>query len=193
MPVSHRPQEIRFGPPVRLSLLANLLGLFIIVSLNFVTPLEFIKVQRSFIFLEGGWVMVGLLWPVALVLALLVQWLLLRPLAGLRSGLYDEGEETLTPGREKAMRRVLNLPALTALGNLLVWIIVPSLVAAYFYFFRDVKASFCLFIFFRAAMIGLIASGLSFFLLENHLREAWIPLLFPRGRLRSVPGTAKIP
>jgi adenylate cyclase len=108
-------------------------------------------------------------------------------------GLPDDGKRAITRGRERAMRRVLNLPALTALGNFLVWIITPSLVAAYFYCFRDVKAAFCLFIFFRAAMVGLIASGLSFFLLERYLRETWIPLLFPGGRLRSVPGTAKIP
>ncbi|MEW6669657.1 MAG: adenylate/guanylate cyclase domain-containing protein [Thermodesulfobacteriota bacterium] len=193
MPESRRPQEIRFGPPVRLSLMANLLGLFIIVSLNFVTPLEIIKVQRSFILEQGGWILVGLLWPVALVLALLVQWLLLRPLTDLRPGRPDGREGTATPGTERAMRRVLNLPALTALGNLLVWIVTPSLVSVYFYFFRDVKGSFCLFIFFRAAMIGLIASGLSFFFLERHLRETWIPLLFPGGRLGSVPGTVKIP
>lgn len=193
MPASHRPQEIRFGPPVKLSLLANLLGLFIIISLNFVTPLEITKVQRSFIFEQGGWILVGLLWPVALILALLVQWFLLRPLAGLRFRLSDDREDALSPGREKALRRVLNLPSLTALGNLLVWIITPSLVSVYFYFFRDVKASFCLFTFFRAAMVGLIAAGLSFFLLEKYLRERWIPQLFPGGRLGSVPGTAKIP
>jgi hypothetical protein len=73
MPPFHRTQGIRFGPPVKLSLLANLLGLFIIVTLNFVTPLEFIKLQRVFIFEQGGWILVGLLWPVVLVLALIVH------------------------------------------------------------------------------------------------------------------------
>lgn len=194
MPASSRDREIHFGPPVKLSLLANLLGLFIIVALNFVTPLEVIKVQRFFIFMEGGWILVGLLWPVALVLALLVQWFLLRPLAVLRTGFAGEwGRRALTRQEERAMRRVLNLPGLTALGNLLVWIVTPSLVAGYFYFFRDVSPFFSLFIFFRAAMIGLIAAGLSFFLLERHMRETWIPFLFPRGRLHAVPGTAKVP
>jgi class 3 adenylate cyclase len=42
-------------------------------------------------------------------------------------------------------------------------------------------------------MIGLIASGLSFFLVEGFSRKTLIPFFFPKGRLAAVPRTIKIP
>jgi len=41
-------------------------------------------------------------------------------------------------------------------------------------------------------MIGLIASTMSFFLIERHSRNCLIPLIYPQGGLTSVSGTIKI-
>ena len=41
-------------------------------------------------------------------------------------------------------------------------------------------------------MIGLIASWVSFFLIDEHCQYKLIPVFFPEGRLAAVPGTIKI-
>lgn len=41
-------------------------------------------------------------------------------------------------------------------------------------------------------MIGLIASFISFFLIDEYCRSKLIPVFFPEGRLAAVPGTRKI-
>ncbi len=95
--------------------------------------------------------------------------------------------------REKAQRRLLNLPFILALTNLVVYILAPGFMVLSFYFFRDIEPKTCLFIYFRAIMIGIIAASLSFFLIEDYSRRAFLPILFPRGRLATTPGTLKIP
>jgi len=51
---------------------------------------------------------------------------------------------------------------------------------------------YCLFLYSRAFFVGLIASGLSFLLIEYHSRRAIIPVFFPEGRLATIPNTMKV-
>jgi adenylate cyclase len=94
---------------------------------------------------------------------------------------------------EKALRRILNLPIGAAFVNLAMWGLVASGVVVYFRVYRDLSLFHALFMFFRTFMIGMVIAGLSFFLLENHLRMKWIPLFVPFGRLTAVPGAVRIP
>ena len=46
--------------------------------------------------------------------------------------------------------------------------------------------------FFRVLMVGLIASFISFFLIDDYVREKLVPVLFPEGQLAAIPGTVNI-
>jgi adenylate cyclase len=171
---------------------ANLLGFVVIATLNAFTPLEFFRMQRSFIFTQGGWKTFFLFSPLAAILILLLQYRFQHPiLRFLRSA--DSDKVTDPEIEEKAKKRLLNLPFILALINLVVYLLAPGYVVLSFYFFRNVAARTCLFIYFRTVMIGLIAASLSFFLIEDYSRRTFVPILFPKGRLAATPGTLKIP
>lgn len=176
-----------------LNILANLAGIVVIVVLNFFTPLEFFVMQRAFILHEGGWVILVFFWPLILCVGLLIQYRLLCPLRDMRGALSEGVERVPEEILRKVMRRLLNLPVVTALTTLAMWILIPALVVTLFRILWGTSVLGCLFLFFRTFMIGLIAANLVFFLLENHLRKTWVPLVFPAGKLASVPGTVRIP
>jgi adenylate cyclase len=171
---------------------ANLLGFVVIALLNSFTPLEFFRMQRDYIFTQGGWKVFFLFSPLATFLVILIQYRFQLPISRFfrhESSDPIRGSEI----REKAQRRLLNLPVILAFTNLVVYILAPGFMVLSFYFFRDIEPKTCLFIYFRAIMIGLIAASLSFFLIEDYSRRTLVPILFPRGRLAATPGTLKIP
>jgi adenylate cyclase len=171
---------------------ANLLGFVVIALLNAFTPLEFFRLQRDFIFIHGGWKAFFLFSPLATALVILLQYRFQYPI--LRFFRHEHAEPTLVSEfRDKAQRRLLNLPFILALTNLVVYLLAPGFMVLSFYFFRDIEPKICLFIYFRAIMIGLISASLSFFLIEDYSRRTLIPILFPKGRLAATPGTLKIP
>ncbi len=84
---------------------------------------------------------------------------------------------------------------LTGLGltNLITWIVLTCLFMPLMYFLIDMTIPSFFYGFFRFAMIGLIASFISFFLIDAYCRSKLIPVFFPEGRLlAAVPGTRKI-
>lgn len=171
---------------------ANLLGFVVIAILNYFTPLEFFRMQRTFIFTEGGWKMFFLFYPLVLLLVGLLQYRAQYPLLKFFSpALSDQPVNPVL--KEKARRRLLNLPLIIALMNVVVYVFVPGCMVLSFYFLQEVPAKTCLFIYFRAFMIGLITASLSFFLVEDYSRKILVPRLFPEGRLAATPRTLKIP
>jgi class 3 adenylate cyclase len=171
---------------------ANLLGFMIIAVLNLFTPLEFFRLFRTFLFLEGYWKVFFVFFPFVFCLLILLQYRVQSPIekAGV---LMSAGAGVPENLEKKAQQRLLNLPFVIVGMNLAVWIVLPALVASSFYFFLEASLKTCLFLYFRTFMIGLIASGLSFFLVEGFSRRTLIPLFFPKGRLVAVPRTIKIP
>jgi adenylate cyclase len=171
---------------------ANLLGFVVIAMLNAFTPLDFFRVQRDFILTQGGWKVFFLFSPLATILVILLQYRFHRPiLKFFRNGRSDP--TVVSEIRGKAQRRLLNLPFILALTNLIVYVLVPGFMVLSFYFFRNIEPRTCLFIYFRTIMIGLISASLSFFLIEDYSRRTFVPILFPKGRLAATPGTFKIP
>ena len=170
---------------------ANTLGLAIIAILNIFTPLEFLRLFRALLFLEGYWKVFFLFYPFVLFLVVLLQSRIQSPIER-AVVLLSTGEAIPEDLKKKAKQRLVNLPFLIVTINLAVWIILPALVTSSFHLFLDVSAKTCLFLFFRTLMIGLVASGLSFFLVEDFSRKALIPRLFPEGRLVAVPRTIKV-
>ena len=169
---------------------ANLLGFMIIATLNVVTPLEFFRSFRAFLFQEGYWKVFFLFFPLLFCLLVLVQRRVQSPIER-AAGLKLVGESVPDNLEKKAQQRLLNLPFAIVGMNLVSWIILPALVASSFYLFMEASLRICLFLYFRTFMIALIASGLSFFLVEGFSRKTFIPLFFPKGRLAAVPHTIK--
>jgi adenylate cyclase len=185
-------QKISFMGLYLRNLGSNLFGFITIIILNVFTPLSFFKIQRVFIFTEGGWASFFLFFPVLMLLIGLLQVHVQRPISNL-STLMSNGKEISAGLQEKAGQRLLNLPFIIALINLVIYIFVSTIVASAFYLFKDIPIRTCLFLFFRVFMIGLISAGVSFFVVEDHLRKTLIPLFFPRGKLTALHGTIKIP
>lgn len=185
-------QKVDFAGLYLRNIGANLLGFGTIVVLNLFTPLEFFKALRTFIFLEGHWKVFFLFYPLVLCLVTLLQYRLQAPIQKL-ANLILRNEEIPEDLDRTGRQRLVNLPFTIGLINLSMWIFVPALVVLSFYFFNDVPPITCLFVFFRTFMIGSIAAGLSFFLVEDYSRKALIPLFFPQGRLAAMPGTIKLP
>jgi HAMP domain-containing protein len=62
----------------------------------------------------------------------------------------------------------------------LMYMLIEMTVSSFFYGF------------FRLVMIGLIASFISFFLIDEYCRDNLIPVFFPAGQLAAVQGTLKV-
>ncbi len=171
---------------------ANLFGFLTIFALNFFTPLEFFEETRIFLFKEKGWLLFFLIYPVVMLLILWIQSRIQRPISRVCKLIITEQGRIPDGLREKAEKRLINLPLILTLINVSTYVVVPFFVILTFHLFFYTSATICFFLFFRSFMIGLITAGLSFFLLENFLRQHLIPLFFPRGRLAALPGTVKI-
>lgn len=174
------------------NLSANLLGFMTIIVLNVFTPIEFFRTQRSIIFLEGGWPIFFLFFPLVMGLVCLVQFRIQAPLSKSKRRMIH-GVEISEQLWKIAKKRLLNLPFIIALVNLVMYVVFPSLISLSFFLFLGIPLQTCLFLFFRAAMLGVIASGMSFFLIEDYSRRRLIPHFFPQGRLTSIQGTIKVP
>jgi sigma-B regulation protein RsbU (phosphoserine phosphatase) len=87
---------------------------------------------------------------------------------------------------------LLNLPSILALTNLILWFALTCLFMPLMYSLIDMTVPSFFYGFFRFIMIGLIASFVSFFLIDEYCRSKLIPVFFPGGQLAKVPGTIKI-
>ena len=168
---------------------ANLLGFLIIAVLNLFTPLEFFKIQKAFL-LAGGWVVILSFYPFVICMGITFQYIVQRPITRtikrLRRGLKIE-----VALAEKTRRRLLNLPVIIGLINLSMWIGLTALLGTFFLIFRDAPLRMGFFVQFRGFMVGLIAAILSFYLVEDFSRKRLVRILFPDGRLATIPGTIR--
>jgi len=174
--------------------LANFAGNCIIILLNIFTPLAVYENWKTFLW-QGGWVGGWIIIPTTLLvvvgMVIGLQYLIQLPiLIGLRQ--LQAGEGRPVEPLEKAKRRLVNLPSILGLTNLITWIVLTCLFMPLMYFLIDMTIPSFFYGFFRFAMIGLIASFFSFFLIDEYCRSKLIPVFFPEGRLAAIPGTRKI-
>jgi class 3 adenylate cyclase len=177
---------------------AHLLSFAAVFILNISTPLAFFKLrqglifsQKGLIFRQGGWVVFLVFYLLIILLVLFLQSRIQRPVAEALAVI----NKNRTPHKglmEKAKRRILNMPFIIMFINLGTFILLPLIYLSLLNLFIHVSMHTNLFLFFRAFMLGLIAGTLSFFLIEDYSRRKLVPLLFPEGRLTSVPGVIKI-
>jgi len=174
--------------------LANFTGNLIIILLNIFTPLAVYENWKAFIW-QGGWIGGWLIIPCVLILVVCLviglQFLIQRPISdGLRR--RQSGAELPVDLLQKAQRRLVNLPSILGLTNLIIWIVLTCFLMPLMYFLIDMKMQGFFYGFFRFIMIGLIASFISFFLIDEYCRSKLIPIFFPDGQLGAIQGTIKI-
>jgi len=73
-----------------------------------------------------------------------------------------------------------------------MWLFLDIIFTPMIYFLLDMTLSSFFYNFLRVLMVGLIASFVSFFLIDDYVREKLIPVLFPEGRLAAIPGAVNI-
>jgi sigma-B regulation protein RsbU (phosphoserine phosphatase) len=170
---------------------ANLSGNFIIALLNAFTPLTLFETWRDLL-AQGGWIAIPLVIALITLIAVFLQYLIQRPVAGLLEKIHL-GQTPPAELQTQARRRLLNLPLILALANLGMWVV---LTAVFFMpvmcFLIRMSISGFFYVFFRVVMIGLIASFISFFLIDDFARKKLVPIFFPEGKLAAVQGTVRI-
>jgi sigma-B regulation protein RsbU (phosphoserine phosphatase) len=169
---------------------ANISGNVIIAVLNIFTPLEVFEEWREFLS-KGGWAAIPIILAFISLVAMFLQYLVQRPIAAVLKMLLL-GEEAETEVQSRAKRRLLNLPVTLALMNIIMWTAFTAAFLPIMYFLINMSASSFLYTFFRVLMIGLIASFISFFLIDDYCRRNLAPIFFPAGKLAAEPGTIKI-
>jgi sigma-B regulation protein RsbU (phosphoserine phosphatase) len=174
-----------------LNVAANLSGNFIIALLNVFTPLTLFKAWRDLL-AQGGWLAIPLIIALITLIAVFLQYLIQRPIASLLEKIHL-GQTPQAGLQIQARRRLLNLPLILALANLGMWVVLTAVVfMPVMYFLINLSISGFFYVFFRVVMIGLIASFISFFLIDDFARNKLVPIFFPEGKLAAVPGAVKI-
>jgi sigma-B regulation protein RsbU (phosphoserine phosphatase) len=177
-----------------LNIVANLAGFIVIIALSFFTPLAFFKFHKT-IFTEGSWLpallIIIFLETLVCFLGISLQFMVQRPISMSFRYLKVQAEAP-ADFAEKAGRRLLNLPLILGAVNFSIWASLSLIGSAIQFLIRNESLITCLYLLFRGVMIGLIASTLSFFLIERHSRNCLIPVIFPQGGLASVSGTIKV-
>ena len=170
--------------------LANFVGNCIIILLNIFTPLTVYENWKAYLW-QGGWIHVPTTLIVVGCMVIGLQYLIQRPISiGLRQLL--SGKKLDARLLEQAKRRLVNLPSILGLTNLIMWIVLTSLFMPLMYFLIDMTIPSFFYGFFRFLMIGIIASFISFFLIDEYCRDKLMPVYFPDGQLAAVRGTLKI-
>jgi sigma-B regulation protein RsbU (phosphoserine phosphatase) len=172
------------------NLAANLIGNIIIVLLNIVTPLNFLKDWLSFLS-GGGWVVIPIFIIAACTIVTILQYLIQRPISRYLTCLGC-AEKIQKSVELKAGRRLLNLPVLLGLANLGMWLFLDIILTPVMFALLNMTLISLFYNFFRILMIGLIASFISFFLIDDFVREKMVPVFFPEGQLAATSGTVRI-
>jgi sigma-B regulation protein RsbU (phosphoserine phosphatase) len=169
---------------------ANLIGNLIIALLNIFTPLEFLQGWRSYL-RGGGWLFISIFILAACATVIILQYLVQRPISRSLSALAH-GDKIQNTIERKSARRLLNLPVILALTNLSMWFLLDLIFAPVMYSVLNMTVSSFLYNFFRVLMIGLIASFISFFLIDDFVRQKLIPIFFPAGQLAAISDAVRI-
>ncbi len=170
--------------------LANFSGNAILLILNFFTPLTVFKNWRATLS-EGHWVVIPVALTAIIVMVTFLQYYIQRPIHNVLKK-TQSNEKPENELQMKARRRLMNLPSLIALVNVILWFVLSALFMPAMYLLVEMSIPSFFYGFFRLVMIGLISSFISFFLIDDYCRHKLVPLFFPQGRLALVPGSVKI-
>ena len=169
---------------------ANLIGNLIIALLNIFSPLKFLNDWMSFL-QGGGWILIFILILIASGIGTFLQYLIQHPISNYLTylALHETIQENL---RIKAGQRLLNLPVYIALLNFCMWLLLDIIFSPVMHNLLNMTVSNLLYNFFMVLMSGLIASFISFFLIDDFVRQRLVPILFPAGRLAETTGAIRV-
>lgn len=167
-----------------------LLSFLIVLTLNVFTPLGFFDELRTILVEKEGWKVLILMLSSVLSTGALVQYVSQRPIA---AALKEDrtGIEVESRPWKRAQRRLLNLPFILALLNIILVTCIPAVMLICFCYFFQMNVRSAVFLFFRAVAVALISASFSFFGVEAFLRRNVVPRLFPEGKLAAVIGTIR--
>lgn len=180
---------------------ATITGILVITILNFSTPIEFIldritTLKQVEIIDRMGMIMTGLL--VLANISILsctpffcIMFILLKPIS---ECLNIIKQQQIPPENlfNLSKQRLINLPFILILFNLLFWILIPIFVFSGAYALGRIDSETAIAFSTRSIMVGLISSAIVFFGTEAYARMRLIPLFFPEGLLSKVEGTATL-
>jgi adenylate cyclase len=173
------------------NLISTPLAFLIVLALNVFTPLGFFDEVRAILLAKGAWKLLMLVLSIILAAAGILQYLVQRPIAQAIKDLCSRN--VIDQGiRETAQRRLLNLPFILGLLNLVTVPFVPAIMLSYFHYFMDLPSRPAVFIFTRIMIVAMVSSTLSFFLVEEFSRRNMIGWFFPEGKLSTVAGTIRM-
>jgi len=172
-------------------------GISVVFILNVFTPLDYVS-QRFAFWVDKDRVdflhsllrnIIGLS-----VICLLPIAGIYRVLSPVRRylNLIREGSSPSLELADLARRRTVNLPFVFTPVGLAMWMVIPAAFIIPFHYIYESDIHTSVFLSSRAAMVGLIASTISFFFLERHSRRVLIPYFFPQGRLSELKRTAQL-
>ena len=171
---------------------ANMIGSLIVGVLNLLTPTEFFKLWRSYIF-DEGWIYILMMYPIIIAIGAGLQYIAQRPLKKYFDSVKSKGAGESNLFR-RARRRLLLLPPMISLLNISMWTglslldtswmvlakLIPSLNASPLFSCSWHTIYFSLF---RGIIVGSLAAGLALLVVEAYSRKHLIPIFFPEGRL----------
>lgn len=202
-PSPRENQENAPSPPPRLlgfyaiAAISTAVGIGVVFLLNIFTPLDYVAERFDFWMDKGRVDLVHSLLRNTLGLAIIC----FLPMAGMYRVLTPVRRYLNliraggAPNRElevPAGRRVINIPFLFTPVSLVMWIVIPAIVIIPFHYIYESDIHTSVFLSSRAAMVGLIASTISFFFLERHTRRALMPYFFPHGQLSKIGNVAQL-
>jgi class 3 adenylate cyclase/HAMP domain-containing protein len=169
---------------------ANIVGIVTVWILNYFTPAYVLVFPSALFFREEAKFFLMAFYGLVIGVVVLVQFVVHRPIS---LAIRQVATEGASPQASEALKaRIINLPFIIGGRNLVLWLSLSSVSIGYLFLYQEMELKTCLFILFRAWMIGLISSHLSFFLAEEFARKALYPVFFPKGGLSSVRGTYRI-
>ena len=114
-------------------------------------------------------------------LSALAMYLILRPVSSCLD-MFKVGEKPSAQWTEKAGRRLINLPFISIVANVGMWIALPLIFFISASISEYINTRTAMIFSIRAFMVGLIASSIAFYKIESHARKKVISFFFPNER-----------
>lgn len=181
--------------------LSVIIGIVIVSILNLATPhffsdrLAYLS-RRTGLATGIGFYLILIAAPLPGLLLIYVSFrimlsIILRPISSYLNLITTD--RSLPGGlKEKAERRLLNIPFIYIPVNLVMWIMIPAVLCLLAYLTDQMDFRMAVTISARASMVGLISSFVASHRMEAYSRRKLIPFFFPQGRLVNVKGTFRI-
>lgn len=191
--------EITLKPYYVVGIVATTIGVLIVATLNFFTPLDFIQDRILGYNRPMSWgILISYFLP-RLIVVLGVSYSsvivmirqMLKPVSNclhvLQQGVQPEVEIV-----EKAQKRLLNLQFIFIPVFILMWIFISCFLGLSTILAGFIDPHTAIVLTARASMVGLIASAIASQRIEAISRKQLIPFFFPKGQLSKLKGTKKI-